>query len=245
MLNTIKSFANRVPFLPSTYRHIIDAYSAYFSKRKSNEAIFEDIFRRNSWQGARSVSGIGSDLDQTRMILEELPVLFKQLGVSTMLDIPCGDFYWMSTLRMDDIEYTGADIVKKLVQANRKYKKDNISFMHADLITDNLPEVDLVLSRDCMVHFSFADINRALKNICRSRSKYLLTTTFPDREHNIDIATGEWRVLNLEIAPFSLPSPLRVIVEGCTEGNGIFKDKCLALWRINDVEQCLSGARPQ
>lgn len=180
-------------------------------------------------------------MDQTRTIIEELPVLLRGLGVSTVLDIPCGDFHWMSLIDLHDIKYIGADIVEELVFQNKKYESDNIAFVHANLLIDNLPEVDLTLCRDCLVHFSFADIHRALKNICDSASKYLLTTTFPDAPQNTDITTGAWRPLNLQIEPFSLPAPLRFIVEGSTESNGKFKDKSLGLWRVDDIRKRVKG----
>ncbi|WP_204368494.1 class I SAM-dependent methyltransferase [Neosynechococcus sphagnicola] len=178
-------------------------------------------------------------MDQTQTILAEMPILFQDWGISSILDIPCGDFYWMSKLQLEGIRYIGADIVKQIIEINQKKQTDNITFIQADLLTDNLPQVDLIFCRDCLVHFSFADIHRALKNICKSNSKFLLTTTFPERDHNYDIVTGEWRVLNLEIEPFGLPAPARMLVEGCTEENGIFKDKSLGLWRISDIQQCL------
>jgi hypothetical protein len=65
----------------------------------------------------------------------------------------------------------------------------------------------------------------------RSGIPYLLTTTFPRGEANEDIVTGDWRVLDLERAPFHLPAPLRILNEGCTEGSGVFADKSLGLWR--------------
>lgn len=203
----------------------------------STQQIFTEIFRKNAWQGMNSVSGPGSDLDQTKTIIEELPVLLRGLGVSTILDMPCGDFHWMRFFDFDDIKYIGADIVEELVCHNKKYESDNIAFVHADLLTDKLPEVDLVLCRDCLVHFSFADIHRALKNICKSASKYLLTTTYPDMPQNVDIATGSWRALNLQLAPFNLPAPLRFIFESCTEDNGKYSDKSLGLWRVDDIRE--------
>jgi hypothetical protein len=97
------------------------------------------------------------------------------------------------------------------------------------------PAADLLLCRDCLVHLSFADIDKALRNIRRSSLAYLLTTTFPAESVNADIVTGDWRPLNLQAAPFNLPTPVELINEGCTEGDGAFADKSLGLWRIRDL----------
>jgi hypothetical protein len=85
------------------------------------------------------------------------------------------------------------------------------------------------------VHFSFYDINKAIENIKRSEIKYLLTTTFPACDQNIDIVTGDWRIVNLEKAPFNFPTPIKMINENCTEGNGTYADKSLGLWQINQL----------
>ena len=107
--------------------------------------------------------------------------------------------------------------------------------MEMDITTDGLPQADLVLCRDCLVHFSYEQIFRALKNFKDSRSEYLLMTTFAGRQSNSDIVTGDWRPLNFRISPFNLPEPFKVINEKCTEEGGRYADKSLALWRLADV----------
>ena len=76
-----------------------------------------------------------------------------------------------------------------------------------DCTRDPLPAADLLFCRDCLVHLSFADIRRTLANLQASDISCLLTTTFPGAEANEDIVTGDWRVLDLERAPFHLPPP--------------------------------------
>ena len=160
-----------------------------------------------------------------------------------MLDIPCGDFNWMKDVNLGDINYTGAEIVNDLINNNiKQYGRDGVRFQKLNLIKDELPKVDLVFSRDCLVHFSFEDIFSALDNLCNnSKSEYFLTTTFTGRTENHDIVTGQWRPLNLELAPFMLPSPLRIIEEGCTENDGNYADKALGLWKIADIRESLIG----
>ena len=202
----------------------------------TTEEIFTEILRTNSWQGKSSVSGSGSDPDQTQHIEVELPKLFRRLSISTLLDVPCGDFNWMRRVDLSEMKYLGADIVKELISVNQaRYQSESISFTSINMITDRLPRVDLILCRDGLVHLSFDDIRRALNNVCNSGSTYLLTTTFPAIKSNEDIETGGWRPLNLQIAPFNLPTPHAIIVEGCTENDGIFRDKSLALWKVNEI----------
>ena len=107
--------------------------------------------------------------------------------------------------------------------------------MKIDLIKDALPDADILHCRDCLVHLSYSDILEAIKNIKRSNISYLLTTTFSECEMNQDIVTGDWRIINLEKAPFNFPTPLKLINEKCTEGDGTYADKCLGLWKISDL----------
>ncbi|WP_245757320.1 class I SAM-dependent methyltransferase [Amycolatopsis xylanica] len=190
---------------------------------------FDYIFRANMW-AADSVSGPGSELEQTRALREGLPPLLARFGVRSVLDLPCGDFGWLSTVDLGVESYLGADIVAELVARNSaRYGQ---SFQVLDLITDDLPRADLVLCRDCLVHLSFHDIGRAIANLRRSGSRYLLTTTFTELNTNADIVTGDWRALNFRRAPFDFPEPLAVLYEECTEEDGAFADKALALWDI-------------
>ena len=198
--------------------------------------VFLDIYSKNAWGGAESRSGSGSSLEQTQTIREQLPAIITHLSVKSFLDIPCGDFNWMKRVRLELDEYIGADIIAQLIEHNRaRYTSENRRFIVLDIMKDQLPPVDLIFSRDCLVHFSFRDIHRTIRNIKRSNSKYLLTTTFTARDQNTDIATGEWRPLNLQIPPFNFPEPRVLINENCTEVDGRYPDKSLGLWQIADI----------
>ncbi len=214
----------------------------YFKKqsqkgeRKPIDETFNSIYQTNHWGGADSVSGNGSGQSQTDEIRKQLPLLMDEFGLTSILDLPCGDFNWMRQVNFGNIRYTGADIVVDIIHKNQKTFADkNRQFIALDLTRDNLPPADIIFSRDCLVHLSFEDIFRALKNLKRSTIPYLLTTTFPDCEENIDIVSGDWRILNLEKPPFHFPKPLRLINERCTEGDGTYADKSLGLWEIQSL----------
>lgn len=201
----------------------------------SAREIFGKIYRNNYWGNSASRSGAGSDLVQTAVVRRELPTLVKDYGIRTMLDLPCGDWHWMKEVNID-ADYVGADIVPELIERNNAlYSNERCRFITLDLITDKLPKVDLVFSRDVLVHLSFEDIFLSLRNIKRSGSTYLLTTTFTGRDKNVDIATGNWRPLNMQKAPFNFSEPLQLINENCTEGDGSWGDKSLGLWKIGDL----------
>lgn len=204
-------------------------------KRYPLQEHFSRIYQENIFGGEESRSGEGSSLTQTEKLRQDLPGLFRELGIKNLLDAPCGDFHWMRHVNLGQISYLGIDIVSELIEANRAAYGDALrAFDHLNLINDVLPAVNLILCRDCLVHLSNADVKKALTNFKNSGSSYLLTTTFANQTENKDLR-GCWRPLNLEKPPFNLPKPLRLINEGCTECNGAYADKCLGLWRLEDI----------
>ena len=205
---------------------------------------FTRMYETNLWAGSESRSGDGSSLAATVGVRAGLPHLLRQLAIRRLLDIPCGDFHWMAHVDLAAAgvtAYVGGDVVEAIVAANsERYADAGRSFVRVDLTTGPLPSVagepaDAVLCRDCLVHLSFANIARAFRVVRDSGARYLITTTFLEHSRNIDVIDGDWRMLNLQRAPFDLPSPVAVLVEGCEEEGGAYADKALAAWRVSDL----------
>jgi len=198
------------------------------------EEIFTRIYDRNAWGEQESRSGPGSGKTRTERLRSELSRLIKNLGVRSMLDLPCGDFNWMSCVDLSSVQYIGGDIVTPLIANNNSlYTQPGRKFERIDMLRDPLPKVDLILCRDGLVHFSFSDIGRALSVMSKSGSLYLLVTTFTEHMRNRDIPTGGWRRLNLAIPPFCFPQALQTLSDARPDGT--FPDKALALYRLADL----------
>lgn len=206
--------------------------------RKRVKAVFTTYHKSNYWGSVETLSGSGSTQEQTAHIRAVIPLILKQYRIASLLDLPCGDHFWMNKVDLGKTKYLGADIVKEIIHANNKRNSSKQkSFIELDIINDALPTVDLILCRDCFVHLPINEIRRAISNIIRSRSTYLLTTIFTGREDNKDIKIGDWRPINLLAKPFNLPKPLEIINERCTEGvDNEYADKSLALWRVTDLK---------
>lgn len=242
-MNTLKKILKTIPVLPDLHKRLRTKFKEYRRSRTGVEKIFTDIYHQNAWRGTESISGTGSTADQTDLIVKHIPLLFQRYQVRSMLDLPCGDFHWMQRVDLSGVDYIGGDIVPELINGNnQRYRKSGVQFKKLNLMTDDLPSTDLIFCRDCLVHLSFADARRALQNICRNDIRYLLTTTFTDRQENQDILTGDWRTLNLQLPPFSLPPPLEIINEGCTEGEGAYSDKSLGLWEVAELRSVLKAS---
>lgn len=196
---------------------------------------FSTIYKDNLWQSEESVSGSGSELKATRQLrigLEEF--LHPIAGIKSILDIPCGDLNWMKEVDLSGIEYIGADIVEELIEAN-KIKYPLNEFQVLDLTSDPLPKVDLIFVRDCLGHLTDANIFKALQNIQKSDSKYLMVTSFTSQTLNPDIKVdGNWKPINLMTSPYFL-RPIYLINEDCQEGYPYYNDKCMIVVDIQKM----------
>lgn len=201
--------------------------------KRSHHEIFKNIIEKNIWKSKESKSGTGSTLKQTVVIRKEIPKIIADFKIQSMLDAACGDFNWMRHMPLK-CRYYGVDVVPNIIKQNQiSFSSAEKTFMVADISTDLLPKVDLILCRDNLVHLSYDDIKTVLLNFKKSGSKYLLTTTFSSR-YNRNINTGDWRPINLQLPPFIFPDPIRLIDEKCTEG--AYSDKCLGLWLLSDIK---------
>ena len=204
---------------------------------------FEKAAEANYWSDADSLSGPGSNMEQTRVIRKAIPELLEKYSVKTMLDAPCGDLYWMKTilplLMQKGIQYHGADIVSPLIEKHRVSLEASKAVFHViDLTKGPIPTVDLVFTRDCFIHLSYYNIYLILRNYKLSGARYLLTNTYTNASRknvNVDGFFLYGRFLNMQKFPFYFSRPLDFIVEGCTENDGVNADKALGLWELKKI----------
>lgn len=197
---------------------------------------FTPFYAENRWGDEESLSGPGSNLTRTAKLRRELPGLLQEIGAKTLLDAPCGDFNWMKDTQLGIDLYIGADIVPDLITRNQQlYANEKTQFVILDLTRDKLPRVDVILCRDCFIHFSYRHITAAIKNFKRSKSTYLLTNSYPAWSKNENIRTGDFRPLNLTLSPLNFPPPIRQIDEKIPEEEAQFYGKILGLWKLADL----------
>ena len=201
--------------------------------------VFNGIYESAAWGSVETISGPGSTLASTETVRKTIVQLIRDKNIKSVLDIPCGDANWMRhVVRETGVDYIGADISEKLISKLKETFGGESSEINADrfrvldITSDELPKADLVIVRDCLVHLSFDDIRKAIENLKRSGSKWLLATTFPGRSPH-DIKAGQWRPIDMTCKEIGMPNPISVFAENCTEGDGAFKDKSLGLWKFN------------
>lgn len=201
-------FLKTIPFyrrngLRLTFRRVV---SLLFRDRKY---VFSEIYKNNLWGCSESASGAGSSEFATRDIRAHLPIIFDRWKLKNIVDAPCGDFNLFKFVTLNsDMRYIGIDIVPDLIANNNiKYTDLQHRFVLADIRVDSLPTSDIVICRDCLFHFSYKDVFLFLSNFVASETRFLLTSTHKNEDEfpNTDILTGEFRLIDLFSAPFSLP----------------------------------------
>jgi hypothetical protein len=121
----------------------------------------------------------------------------KARGIRSMLDVLCGDWHWMTTFDLGDIDNIGADIVDELVQQKLfNYAAPGRRFIRLDLMRDELPRYDLVFVCDYLVQLEEDQIREAVRNIAAAGSTYLAATTLGNVAYGSDPKpTDRWQSL--------------------------------------------------
>lgn len=194
---------------------------------------FSKIYESGVWsKGLKDVplSGEGSSLAATATLRSELPKILNEMNARKLVDVGCGDFTWMSQVPLP-CEYVGLDIVPSVVVQNQnKFTTDRRRFAVHDIVANAAPPADVVLCREVLFHLSFDDGLAALRSIIASGCTYVLLTSDRGTKFNSDIESGDFRLLNLGLSPFSFPSPIKAIDDGV-----IAKGRFLGLWRRTDL----------
>ena len=187
------------------------------------------------------------NLNNTKNIRKELIKLIQKYNIKFFLDIPCGDFNWIKNIINKDIKYIGGDIVKELIDRNnKKFSQTNVQFIEFDILRNRLPSADILLCRDCLIHFSYKNIKKFLNNFVNSEIEYLLITSYESNrnnsEQNYEIDDGDFRPLFLMKRPFNLPEPLDKIVDKDIEHNKNSNLKCyLYLYSKNQLKYLIEN----
>jgi SAM-dependent methyltransferase len=194
-----------------------------------HEQIWLNDYRWRVGLNMESDSGVGSCRECVKEVIKSIPIIFSKYKIKTMLDIPCGDYNWMSVVDLRDVKYTGCDVVEEQIENNRK-KYRNIDFKKLDIIYDLIEYYDIIFTRDCFIHLPFSDIFKSINNIIKSESKYFMCSTYIDINHNDDLdgAIG-YRPLNMTIEPFNFQEPILLVKED--------NSKCMGLWSISDLRR--------
>lgn len=191
---------------------------------------FTRVYATNLWEDAESKSGPGSRNNSPEVIesIQALEYIVDAYQVKSLVDIPCGDLNWIKNFVMSraDIEYYGFDIVAPLIEHNKSVHPD-INCAVLDVVTSSPPKVDLVFSKDLIIHLNDNDIIKMLNNIKLSGSKYLLASNnfgLPNSDLLEHIhGDSACRYVDILAYPFKCSPP-------------IWRSNFLGLWKLSDMQ---------
>ena len=239
MKKTIKRILSNIPGGSQAMQVYSNLRFRIYYTFKNREDLFTAYYKNKHWGGQEVFSGPGSTVEYTENIRKEIPRLIKHLRIQRILDAPCGDYNWFRLIpRKKNVSYRGADIVEPLIRRNQDlFKNENTEFIKLDVTKDRLPDADLWICRDCLLHFSDKDIIKTINNFFRSNIRYLLTSTYTESGINKDIPTGRFRFLKLNLPPFSFCDPL-LFIDDWIKGHPVKK---MGLWEKNTLYEAFVG----
>ena len=203
------------------------------------EQVFKYIYDNNIW-GGKSLSGPGSELENTKNLRLFISEFIEKYDIKSMIDAPCGDMFWFSKLKLDDVQYYGYDIVDDIIVNNKKKFKDrkNYIFEKKDVVLEKLPKADLIMCRDLIIHLPIEAVFVLIKNFIRSEAKYLLITqhvVLNDKyPMNTDIKVGSFAFRNLTLPPFNFPAPKLLVPEEWPDKNCL---RFMALYELKELDK--------
>lgn len=159
--------------------------------------VMKQIYDAHLWggNGFDFYSGYGSHNPEIinpylKVLIAFLKSHNKELVVC---DLGCGDFNIGKYLTPYSKKYFALDIVKSLIERNKKlYKENNLEFHCLDISEDTLPAGDCIILRQVLQHLSNSEINKIVEKI--SVYKYIIITEhipFGDFIPNQDIISGQ------------------------------------------------------
>lgn len=161
------------------------------------QAAMDQVYEMKLWGGQNHDFYSGEGSHQPEIVNPYIQALISFLTAFklplSVCDLGCGDFNVGNQLVKHTKHYIAVDIVKDLIERNRKkYKETNLEFECLDLATHDLPSGDCALLRQVLQHLSNAEIQKIVNKL--SAFKYvILTEHVPegDFKPNKDIISGQ------------------------------------------------------
>ena len=152
-----------------------------------------------------SDSGPGSAPEYTEPYRKWLEAFCKKNKIKSVIDMPCGDMRVGGAVALPKgCTYLGVDVIAERIARNREAFPDR-EFVQADLLDWTPPPADLLIIKDCVQHWSTADVLRWLESLKRAKFRFALVINCSyGPTLNADIVTGGWRALDLSLAPFGV-----------------------------------------
>lgn len=204
------------------------------------KTIFKNIYEQKQWGSTGDseqayFSGLGShDPSLVQPYVQAVSTYLRFHHIITgsqpdVVDLGCGDFNVGLQIRPFCNNYTACDIVAPVIAwCKEKYADLNVTFKEVDMLTDPLPDGDILFLRQVLQHLSNDQISTVLKKISNKYRFIVLTEHIPAHHNftpNVDKAIGANIRLDqnsgvvITQAPFSI-TPVETLMICTTAGYG-------------------------
>jgi SAM-dependent methyltransferase len=137
----------------------------------------------------------------------------RENGIRSVVDLGCGDFaVGRRIVDATEAQYIGVDVVPELIEHHRhKFQGPRVSFVCANILTDELPAADLCLVRQVLQHLTNKEIATALGRLS-CFPKVLITEDLPtqptslnhDMTHGPEVRSDFGSGVYVDESPFSI-----------------------------------------
>jgi hypothetical protein len=142
--------------------------------------IFARIYSNMEWGNKETLSGEGTRPEAAEPYVNYLIDFLKSNAeIQKIVDVGCGDWKMWPNNFFSKYKYLGVDIVEKVVQENTaKFAAQDINFIAKDFLESSLPNADLLLCKDVLIHLSDSDIEKALVIFKKFRFQIIVTDLY-------------------------------------------------------------------
>jgi SAM-dependent methyltransferase len=202
MLDLSRWVENTMGLRAIARRVVPDSIYGYFAAwhrnrrgRRSPRQIFSEIYRVKSWGGDSQdfFSGYGShDKGAVDIYVDAVTNFLATIPGARTVDLGCGDFNVGKRIRQACATYIACDVVPELIERNKRvFASYDVDFRRLDIISEPLPQGDVVILRQVLQHLNNSQIARVLSKLGCYRH-LILTEHLPSDEFvpNLDKPTG-------------------------------------------------------
>jgi SAM-dependent methyltransferase len=178
----------------------------------TTEQAFTGIYQEAVWgknEAGVGNSGTGSTEQSTRDYRSLLQRVLAEKGIRSVVDAGCGDWEFSQLIDWKGIDYKGYDIVASVVEGDKqRFGAPQVQFFVGDIVHDDLPSADLLISKHVLQHLPDKDVQTFLEKQL-PKYKYALITngvdsTTKSADHKTDIQPGGYRPLDITKPPFGI-----------------------------------------
>ena len=203
-----------------TQKHTNTKTQKYKNTKRVNSnnliKVFTEVYETNKWgdndnPNYEGSSGLGSAIwYNKKTYIPFIHKFLKKYKINSVVDLGCGDFrIGLLLYGKKNIDYTGYDAYKGVVEYNNEKFKENkiFQFIHSDFTSvkdrENIKNADLCIIKDVLQHLPNDIIIKFMDYIIKSNKfKYILiincynTTPENTKDYRKDIVGGEFSSLS-------------------------------------------------